>query len=373
MHQLQRYISIEPDFFQVLEGEIGEKITGNLGLFVRCVENIKPSRFISSDLRWCGIGRKMHNREKIFRAFLLKAVHNLGTTKLLIENLKTNSSWRLLCGWDSRSKIPSEATFSRAFTAFAKQELLNAIHKEIIIEELHDRLIGHVSTDSTKIEGREKRCRKNTSRKDLKKKRKRGRKSAAEKAEMEAENTAEVKTRRLALQPFRSLAENLADLPLGCDKSAKRSSKGDTVYWNGYKLHLAVADSGIPLAVILTSASVHDSQVAIPMMQMTAERFRYLYDLMDAAYDASEIKDFSRSLGHIPIIDPNKRRSEAQELPPAEKKRFTIRSSVERANSDLKDNYGANQVRVKGHQKVFCHLMFGVLVLTIKQLYNFFS
>ncbi len=48
MHQLQRYISIEPDFFQVLEGEIGEKITGNLGLFVRCVENIKPSRFISS-------------------------------------------------------------------------------------------------------------------------------------------------------------------------------------------------------------------------------------------------------------------------------------------------------------------------------------
>ncbi len=149
MHQLQRYISIEPDFFQVLEGEIGEKITGNLGLFVRCVENIKPSRFILSDLRWCGIGRKMRNREKIFRAFLLKAVHNLGTTKLLIENLKTNSSWRLLCGWDSRTKIPSEATFSRAFAAFAKQELLNAIHKEIIMEELHDRLIGKSRNESS--------------------------------------------------------------------------------------------------------------------------------------------------------------------------------------------------------------------------------
>ena len=48
-------------------------------------------------------------------------------------------------------------------------------------------------------------------------------------------------------------------------------------------------DCGLPLTVVLTSASVHDSQVAIPMMKMTTEKAIYLYDLMDAAYDAKEI------------------------------------------------------------------------------------
>jgi len=38
--------------------------------------------------------------------------------------------------------------------------------------------------------------------------------------------------------------------------------------------------------VALTAASLHDSQVAIPLMKMTSERVDYLYDLMDAAYDA---------------------------------------------------------------------------------------
>ena len=39
----------------------------------------------------------------------------------------------------------------------------------------------------------------------------------------------------------------------------------------------------------------------------------------------------------------------------------------------MKDNYGANHVRVKGHLKVLCHLMFGVLVLTVKQIFNYFA
>ena len=43
---------------------------------------------------------------------------------------------------------------------------------------------------------------------------------------------------------------------------------------------------------------------------------------------------------------------------------------VERVNSDLKDNYGARHVRVKGHWKVLCHLMFGIIAITVKQLFN---
>ena len=74
------------------------------------------------------------------------------------------------------------------------------------------------------------------------------------------------------------------------------------------KLHLDTADCGVPLSAILTSASVHDSQVAIPLAMMTAGRVTNLYDLMDSAYDAREIHQTSERLGHVPIIDVNPRR-----------------------------------------------------------------
>jgi hypothetical protein len=37
-------------------------------------------------------------------------------------------------------------------------------------------------------------------------------------------------------------------------------------------------------------------------MKMTSERVDYLYDLMDAAYDAQPIYKVSRTLGHVAII-----------------------------------------------------------------------
>ncbi|MCY4240185.1 MAG: transposase, partial [Rhodobacter sp.] len=48
--------------------------------------------------------------------------------------------------------------------------------------------------------------------------------------------------------------------------------------------------------------------------------------------------------------------------------RHRRRSSVERVNSALKDSYGGRHVRVRGHAKVACHLMFGVLALTVDRL-----
>ena len=132
----------------------------------------------------------------------------------------------------------------------------------------------------------------------------------------------------------------------------------------------------------MTSASVHDSQVAIPLATMSAERVSNLYDLMDAAYDASEIHRMSERLGHVPLIDVNPRRDKELKqdlkreararrlcgLVMPESVRYRIRSGVERTNARLKDEFGARHVRVRGHTKVFCHLMFGVLALTVDQL-----
>jgi len=342
------YFTMETYLFPMVEEEIGE-LTAKMKEFLRIVEIVRPSRFINNALRWCGLGRPMKDREKMLRAFFLKAVYDLPTTKGLIENLKTNPSWRRLCGWEYGGEVPSEATFSRTFGIFAKEKVCDAIHAIVVQESYTEKLVGHASTDSTAIIGREKACRKNTPKAKLKKKR--GRKSKAEKAAMAEQEIAEVKTRRLEQQPNRTLAENLEDLPQGCDWGGKRDSKGKTSYWRGYKLHLSIADGGVPLAAILSSAS-------------------FLYDLADSAYDAEEIKAFSEKSGHVPVIDPNPRRGGTIELAPARKVRYRERSTVERGNSDLKDNYGARHIRVKGHWKVLCHLMFGVIAITVKQLFN---
>ena len=96
-------------------------------------------------------------------------------------------------------------------------------------------------------------------------------------------------------------------------RGVKRNAKGYQESWTGYKLHIDAIDGGIPVSCLLTSASVHDSQAAIPLARLTASRVDSLYDLMDSAYDAPEIRAFSQKLGHVPIIDLNPRRAAAVE------------------------------------------------------------
>ncbi len=86
---------------------------------------------------------------------------------------------------------------------------------------------------------------------------------------------------RLERQVTQNLGQMLADLPTACDVGCKKNSKGYKETWTGYKLHIDVACGQIPVSCVLTSASVHDSQVAIPLMTMTSARVSYLYDLMD--------------------------------------------------------------------------------------------
>ena len=66
-----------------------------------------------------------------------------------------------------------------------------------------------------------------------------------------------------------TLAAMLADLPTACSTGIKRNAKGHNVSWIGYKLHIDTADGDIPISCLLTSASVHDSQAAIPLASIT--------------------------------------------------------------------------------------------------------
>ena len=84
--------------------------------------------------------------------------------------------------------------------------------------------------------------------------------------------------------------------------AAKPTPKGTNIIgwatnWVGYKTPIDTAEGGLPVRVLSTSASVHDSQAAIPMMRRSAEMMRRsaemmrrsaervtsLYDRMDSA------------------------------------------------------------------------------------------
>jgi hypothetical protein len=121
---------------------------------------------------------------------------------------------------------------------------------------------------------------------------------------------------------------------------------------------LVKLQSAITLIVQLTIPHCYDLAA-----DTTSQAFQ-----ADAAYDAKAIKEYSLSLGHVPIIDTNRRRGEKVQMEPAKKQRYKERSAVERANSNLKDNYGGRFIRVRGAAKVVAHLMFGVIALTAAQL-----
>lgn len=254
--------------------------------------------------------------------------------------------------------MPSESTFSRAFAEFAVNGLGSLPHDSYVQDYLADELVGHISRDSTAIVGREKATKKV---KEPKKPRKRGRPAKDEYREPAAK-------KRLDRQVALSVAEAVQELPTNCDRGTKINAKGYKTSWNGYKLHLDINDAGLPISAIITSASTHDSQVAIPLIKVTSSKVTYLYDLMDAAYDAKRIDETSRQVGHVPIIDKNARGKEIIPMAPHEAERYKVRSSAERANSRLKEDFGASNIMVKGHRKVVQHLMFGVIVLFADQL-----
>jgi transposase len=335
-------------------------LTGQEERLVSILEIVQVERHVPKNMpRYRWPGRNPLDRQGMARAFVAKALYRHPTTSDLIRALNSAENLRRICGFVTSGSIPSESTFSRAFAEFAASSLGHRVHDALVKQFLSEELVGHINRDSTAIVGREKPAKKKV--KEPKKPRKRGRPAKGEQREPVAE-------KRLDRQIQQSAEEAIQDLPVVCDRGTKKNAKGYKTSWNGYKLHLDTNDTGLPVSVLVTSASLHDSQVAIPLIKMTSRKVTYLYDLMDAAYDAKRIDQASRELGHVPITDRNGRGQEIIPMAPHEAARYKIRSGAERANSRLKEDFGANNVMVKGHNKVTQHLMFGVIALFADQL-----
>lgn len=381
---MQRWHVLQHKLLPELKSEVGA-LTPKLKQVVHTLEWIRIDELIGST--WCGNGRPPHDRAALASAFIAKAVLGLCTTKGLIERLTIDRALRRICGFSVWKRLPDESTFSRAFAEFAADGLAERAHAALIKETLGEQLIGHISRDGTAIESREKPVKKT----EAKEERAEAASvevviSACDIAPVSTEMQTTPKKRRgrprqdgsldvreatpgkLEQQCGLSLAQLLGRLPRQCDTGTKSNAQGYKNSWNGYKLHIDTADCGIPVSALLTSASMHDSLAAIPLSLITAERITNCYDLMDAAYCSTILRQHSKNLGHVPLIDHNPRRGEKIEFSPSEAERYKERSHAERTNSRLKDNFGGRHIRVRGHDKVMSHLMFGILALTADQL-----
>jgi IS5 family transposase len=232
----------------------------------------------------------------------------------------------------------------------------------------HKDLAGyHVNRDSTTIPAREKIVKK-PEEKALQQVKKRGRlvknslKTTKEPTVIETETqaTQEAKT-------------SLERTDRECAWGWKKNSEETVSFRKRYKLHLDVSDTGFPLTAVVTGVNVHDSQVAIPMEQMTEGEVHFCYSLMDSAYDSKSIDEFIRSRGRVPVIEPNKRKdNDRPPLDTAKQERYKIRTTVERVNSHLKDSLIPRSIYVKGYRKVSFVLITAVICLAaLKYLQTF--
>jgi len=179
-----------------------------------------------------------------------------------------------------------------------------------------------------------------------------------------------------------TLEELSADLPKECNVGSKKNST--RVCGNLGGLHLDVAEGQIPVSCILTSASLHGSQAAIPLAELSAQRITNLYDLMDSAYDAGggEFGSTTVVWDTCPSSMPTRAGTRHGRQSCKQRKNAAIcctakpqKTCVSRAHHCGKGEravegrvWRARMVGVRGNAKVMCHPMFGIVALTADQI-----
>ena len=369
-----KVINLEQSLFPKLQESMGT-LSPKEEKLMKILDFAEIERFVST----VQITNPPKDREEMARAFVAKQVYNFQTTSALIDRLKIDRTLRVICGWRHRNKVPSESKFSRVFGEFSQQRIAAKAHDVFIENYLSETLFFYSSIDSTAIELREKAVKREESKKEVKPKRRQGRPKKGEELPPK-------KPTILQQQEKMTKAEEMLSL-IGteCNTSIKQNSKGNRYKWTGGKLHLSVVDGDIPIAALYSSASVHDSSLALPLICQSSQKVNYLYDLADAAYDNRIVKTYSKKQNHIPIIDINPKNSkklkEKIALAKSEKKilsslklyndsddrHYNQRTSVERVNAYLKDSYGCSKIYYQGAQKVASVLAFAVLSVCITQ------
>jgi transposase len=368
-NKLQSYL------FPLLDDKLYDEEISNYHLrLVSILEVLQIEKFLPKKERGTR-GKPSKHPVKIARAFIAKHVLNLKTTSQLIRFLKADKNLRYICGWDPYERIADESTFSRVFKILAESKVPEEIHESLAREVFKGHVVLHNGRDSVPIPVREWPMDKKGQRIERRKAKNKKEKKSAPKRLTVCEKQA---SEDLSIEEMEKL------LPKICDIGRKVNSTGKAFCWRGYKLHLDVAEGWFPLSCLLTSASTHDTQAAIPLSKMSSTRSAVLYELMDTAYDSRTIKSYIEKKGRKPIISPriwNGKRGEetSQELRAqkflsfklANLKRLEHRMCNERMFARLKDHFACMSVWVRGYEKVKCHVFLSILVLAADELLRF--
>src|SRR6202166_3311595 len=217
-----RWNHIQGSLFPWL-GEEVDPIPEALGGLGTTLDVIGLEAFVPEPPR--GPGRPPEDRRALARAFVAKAMLGVPTTNALIERLAVDKSLRRILGWERRSQVPSEATFSRAFAEFAQGVLPAKMHAALIERSLGGRIVGAIARDATEIEAREKPARKEAEDKKndsppsegAPPPRKRGR-------PRKDEERPKPEPTRLERQTTQNLDQIRADVPPACERVCKKNT-----------------------------------------------------------------------------------------------------------------------------------------------------
>jgi transposase len=207
---------------------------------------------------YAGTGRIPYQYIPFIRSFLAKGYFGIEKTSQLIQRLKGEANLRLLCGF---TDVPGKASFSRTLAFLSGQGILEQTLDRIVTMAHKGLVVYHVNRDSTAIPAREKVVKKREE-KVPKQGKKRGR-PAKNRAKAPKEPTV------IETQMKQEAEISLEGIDRECAWGCKKNSEGNVSFWKGYKLHLDVSDTGFPLTAVVTGANVHDSQLIIPMEQLT--------------------------------------------------------------------------------------------------------
>jgi transposase len=216
------------------------KILSQIDLSEICSKLPKPSNF----------GPKVRNREAMLYSLIAMKIENIKTVKALVIRLKSDPVFRYNCGFSFSDPIPSESRFSRFTDQIVESAILQVLFNNLVEQAIK---LGMIEGSSVAIDS----------------------------SEYESYDAA---------KPSSKIEKNGQNPDWG----SKRDSDGNQIRWFGWKLHTAVdCKSGLPLALIVTSASTADCVMAIPLIEQIKaklkDQLKTEFYIMDRGYDSKEI------------------------------------------------------------------------------------
>ncbi|NHN34858.1 transposase [Paenibacillus agricola] len=263
------------------------------------------------------------NYTAMLRSLFIRVIERIPTIKDLRKRLKQSVEFNLNCGFTGSDRIPSEATYSRLIQKLQGSAVFEQTQEALVRLAFQEGFLdaSTVAMDATHVESRDRQPEKKKV--DVEElpteipKKKRGRKSKAEREkwlqeQLEIEANRPLFEKKVEEQLPCTFTQLRGQIPLAPEWGVKKNSAGKNVFWYGFKAHLLVdCKSQYILTALLSSGSINDGKMAIPLLKMLAEHHPELevkQVLADAGYDLAPIYKQVEGMGAQALIDYNRRK-----------------------------------------------------------------